>query len=40
MTLDHVNFGLFDGAPPLVEGEQTLSVPLGLQVAVSLTGSI
>lgn len=38
VTLDHVNFGLFDGAPPLVEGEQTLSVLLGL--AVTLTGSI
>lgn len=40
MTFDHVDFGLFDGAAPLVEGEQTLSLPLRLWVGRYLTSSI
>lgn len=40
VTLDHVNFGLLYGAASLVEGEQTLSLTLGLRVSVCVTHSI
>lgn len=33
VTLDQVNFGLFDGAAPVMEGEKTLA----LRIAVRLT---
>lgn len=37
VTLDDVDFGLFDGASPLVEGEQTLSLRFRLLFSFSLT---
>lgn len=40
VTFDHVDFGLFDGAAPLVEGEQALSLPLRVWVGRYLTSSI
>lgn len=40
VTFDHVDFGLFDGAAALVEGEQTLSLPLRLCVGLYLTSGI
>lgn len=40
VTFDVVNFGLFDGAAPLVEREQTVSPPLRLQVSLCLTSCV
>lgn len=40
VTLDKVNFGLFDGAASLMQHEQTVSPSLSLRVGISLTSSI
>lgn len=40
VTFDNMDFSLLDGASPLVEGEQTLPLPFGLRVPLSLTCSI
>lgn len=40
VTFDNMNFGLFDGTSPLMEGEQTLSLKFGLLVSLILTSRI
>lgn len=40
VTFDNVNFSLFDGPSPLMEGEQTLPLWFGLWVSLSLTCSV
>lgn len=40
VAFDNVNFGLFDGTSPLVQGEQVLSLPLRLWFSVRLSCSI
>lgn len=37
VTLDQMDFGLFDGAASLMQGEQAVSAPLGLRVGAALT---
>lgn len=40
VTFDNVNFGLFDGAASLVQGEQAVSVPFRLGVSLGLARSV
>lgn len=40
VTFDNMDFGLFDRTASLMQGKQTLSVPLGLGVSISLTWSV
>lgn len=40
VTFDYMDFGLFDGTAPMMQGEQTLSLPLRLGVSISLPRSV
>lgn len=40
VTFDNVNFSLFDGTSPVMEGEQALSLLFGLWVSLRLTCSV
>lgn len=40
VTFDNMDFGLFDGTASLMQGKQTLSLPFGLWVSLSLTWSV